>query len=720
MATNRDGFYLMLLSLHGLVRARELELGRDADTGGQVTYVVELARALAAHAAVEKVDLVTRRVDDPRVDPDYATPVEEIAPGARLVRIPCGPRRYLAKEKLWPHLDAFTDNLLRFLRSEGRAPDLVHGHYADAGYVAARLAGLLDVPMAFTGHSLGRVKQRRLGARGMKAAAIEQRYRIARRIEAEETALDNAAFVVASTHQEVEEQYQLYDKYAPARMLVIPPGVDLSRFSPPQPRDRSEAPIQREVNRFLHDRSKPIILALSRPDPRKNIPSLLHAYGLNERLREAANLALVIGTRDDLRHANRAVRNVMTEVLYLIDRYDLYGSIAYPKRHSPSDVPDLYRMATRSRGVFVNSALTEPFGLTLLEAAASGLPIVATEDGGPRDIVAACRNGLLIDPLDPAAMGEALLGAIADTERWSEWSRSGLVEVHRQFSWATHANKYLRAARMAINRTNRRRFVFSVKKRLIAADRLVVTDIDDTLIGDEKGLRELMDRLHDAGDGVAFGIATGRHSELALEVLSEWKVPLPTALITSVGSAIHYGPRLVEDGGWEQHINFRWNPKGVREAMRKLPGLKLQPKWGQGNFKISYFVDPEKAPSDAEIRRHLRSRKLGAKIIRSHDAFLDLLPIRSSKGMALRYLALKWGFPPERILVAGDSGNDEEMLTGNVLGVVVGNHSEELEKMRGEPRIYFARAEYAWGILEGIEHYDFFGAIRVPDVSTDE
>jgi sucrose-phosphate synthase len=720
MATNRDGFYLMLLSIHGLVRGRELELGRDADTGGQVTYVVELTRALAEHEAVDKVDLVTRLVDDSRVDPSYAVPVEEIAPGARIVRIPCGPRRYLAKESLWPHFDAFTDNLVRFLRSEGRAPDLVHGHYADAGYVASRLAGLLDVPMAFTGHSLGRVKRQRLLARGTKRVAIEKRYRITRRIEAEETALDNAAFVVASTHQEIEEQYQLYDEYAPSRMLVIPPGVDLNRFSPPERGDQRQPPIQRDVHRFLHDPSKPIILSLSRPDPRKNIPTLLRAYGRNDRLREAANLMLVIGTRDDLRHANRAVRKVMTEVLYLIDRYDLYGSIAYPKRHLPDDVPDLYRLATRTRGVFVNSALTEPFGLTLLEAAASGLPIVATEDGGPRDILAACRNGLLIDPLDPTAMGEALLGAITDAKRWAEWSEKGLVRVHRHFSWTAHANKYLRAARTAIDSKKKRRDVFSVKRRLIAADRLLMTDIDNTLIGDEKGLRELLGRLHDAGDRVAFGIATGRHTELTLEALREWKIPVPTALITSVGSAIHYGPRLVADGDWEQHINFRWNPEDLRGAMRGLPGLKLQPKRGQGDFKISYFIDPEKAPGDAEIRRHLRSRKLGAKIIRSHDAYLDLLPMRSSKGMALRHLSLKWGVPPERILAAGDSGNDEEMLTGNVLGVVVGNHEEELAKLRGEPRIYFAQGEYAWGILEGIDHYDFFGEIRIPEVSPDE
>jgi sucrose-phosphate synthase len=70
--------------------------------------------------------------------------------------------------------------------------------------------------------------------------------------------------------------------------------------------------------------------------------------------------------------------------------------------------------------------------------------------------------------------------------------------------------------------------------------------------------------------------------------------------------------------------------------------------------------------------------------------------------------------------VAGDSGNDEEMLTGNTLAVVVGNHDPELEKLRGEPFVYFARNHFARGIIEGIEHYDFFGEIRNPQLEASQ
>jgi hypothetical protein len=107
-----NGLYIVMLSIHGLVRSNEPELGRDPDTGGQVKYVIELARALSEREEVERVDLLTRQIIDPKVDASYEDLFEEIAPKAVLVRIPFGPRRYLRKEVLWPHLQAFEDNVL--------------------------------------------------------------------------------------------------------------------------------------------------------------------------------------------------------------------------------------------------------------------------------------------------------------------------------------------------------------------------------------------------------------------------------------------------------------------------------------------------------------------------------------------------------------------------------------------------------------------------------
>ncbi|CAH9126728.1 unnamed protein product, partial [Cuscuta epithymum] len=92
-------------------------------------------------------------------------------------------------------------------------PYVIHGHYADAGEVAARISGTLNVPMVFTGHSLGRNKFEQLLKQGMLTEDINATYKIIRRIEAEELALDSAEMVVTSTRQEIEEQWGLYDGF---------------------------------------------------------------------------------------------------------------------------------------------------------------------------------------------------------------------------------------------------------------------------------------------------------------------------------------------------------------------------------------------------------------------------------------------------------------------------------------------------------------------------
>lgn len=710
-SSTRGGLYIVLISVHGLVRGRDMELGRDADTGGQVLYVVELARALSDHPGVRRVDLLTRWISDPKVDPAYAREVEPLAEKARIVRIRCGPRRYIRKEALWPHLDSFSDQSLQYFRRLGEVPDVIHGHYADAGYAGANLAGILGVPFVFTGHSLGRVKRERLLEQGAKPESIEKQFNLARRIEAEEFTLDRASFVVSSTAQEVEEQYRLYDNYDPDSMRVIRPGVDLSRFSPPR-RGRSRAGIQDQVNRFLADPRRPIVLAMSRADPRKNVSTLVRAFGGEPELRKRANLVLILGDRDDIDEMDKSAREVMTSVLLLIDRYDLHGQVAYPKHHERGDVPELYRMAARSGGVFVNPALTEPFGLTLLEAAASGLPVVATRDGGPRDILEECGNGLLVDPLDEKAIAGALLAAISDRKQWKRWSRAGIRGAAR-FAWASHARQYVVHVGKALPRGRPQKV--HRRSRLVTSERVLVSDIDNTLVGDRAALDDLMRQLRESGTDIAFGVATGRHVKSAANELRRWGVPPPDVMVTSVGSEIYYGPRLLQDHAWSRLLDYRWDAEGLSKALARVPGITPQREDGRRRHKISYDVDPDRFPGVREITRGLRRKGLHARLVYSHDAYLDVLPVRASKGHALRYLSAKWGIPLDRVVVAGDSGNDEEMLRGDTLGIVVGNYSPELERLRGRERIHFASASHAWGIIEGLRHYRFLEALDLPD-----
>jgi len=228
------------------------------------------------------------------------------------------------------------------------------------------------------------------------------------------------------------------------------------------------------------------------------------------------------------------------------------------------------------------------------------------------------------------------------------------------------------------------------------------------LIGDRQALAELLVWLDAHRDRVAFGVATGRVLERTLSVLEEWNVPRPDVLISAVGSEIHYGrPDLVRDLNWRRTIDYRWDTLSLRECLADVPGIRLQSARDQREFKLSYFVDRFAWPGTREIRKRIKEHGLAASVIFSHHEFLDLLPVRASKGRAIQYLARRWGFEMDEVLVAGDSGNDADMLRSGALGVVVKNHSSELRYLRGRDRICFTDWPYAHGILEGIDRHGF-------------
>lgn len=713
MKQKQSELYIMLISIHGLIRGDNLELGRDADTGGQTKYVVELARALAKHPQVARVDLLTRLNKDDEVSDDYAQPYEVLEDNARIVRLVGGPEGYIRKEELWDHMDNFADNALDFIR-QSETPDIIHSHYADAGYVGLLLSNNLSIPLIHTGHSLGRVKRRRLLASGLKKHDIENRYHMSRRIEAEEDTLASAELIIASSSNEIEAQYGLYDFYQPDRMANIPPGTDLVRFHAPTLQDLKE-PIRKEIERFLKDPEKPIILALSRPDERKNIATLLEAYGESPALQEKANLVIIAGSRDDLRDMESGPRAVLNEILLLIDVYNLYGKVSYPKHHQPNDVPIIYRLAAISEGVFVNPALTEPFGLTLIEAAASGLPLVATEDGGPRDIVANCQNGVLVDPLDKQAIASALLKVLSNKSRHEQLVKKGLVGVRKHYSWVAHATKYIETITPILTRVEKQIVAPLPRRELMFHDRAIIVELDCVLLGDPEALGKFVSFIRKRRKATAFGIATGRRLESALKVLKEYRIPMPDVLIARLGTELYYAPQLTADIAWTSHIDHLWSPRVLRRLLSQLQGLKLQPKIEQSPFKLSYYIDPDKAPGLEEINSLLRQEEKTVNVFLSYGQFLDILPTRASKGFALRYFSDQFDIPLHRILVAGATAGDQDMIRGNTLSVAVDNpHRNELEQLADVESVYFSRESYAQGVLEAIEYYDFFNECRAP------
>jgi sucrose-phosphate synthase len=716
--------YIQMFSVHGLLRAENLELGRDADTGGQIKYVLELARHLSHRGKIGRIDLFTRLIKDKQVSADYARPVEEINDKLRIIRIQCGGRKYMRKELLWPHLAEFTDKTIKFIKRENQIPDIVHGHYPDAGYVAMQLASVFGLPFIYTGHSLGRAKLAKLIGDGMKPADIDKKFKINQRIETEEEILASADMVITSTRHEIKEQYSLYRNKAVPRYRTMPPGIDISKFYPfyhdmLEDGDKSEdaryaqASMLKELNRFFSHPDKPLILALCRPDKRKNISGLIQAYGEDLQLQAMANLAIFAGIRRDIDTMEDNERNVLTQMLLLMDKYDLYGKMAIPKKHNfEHEVPALYRIAAQKLGVFINPALTEPFGLTLLEASATGLPIVATNDGGPNDIVRNCDNGVLVDPTKTKAIGAALRRIITDKEAWETYSKNGIMNVRNYYTWESHAKTYAKnintlTSTIKASDMGPAKPADAIGRRLLRLNYFIISDIDNTLIGEENAqFKALMQIIKKNRDRIGFGVATGRTSESARKILKQYGVPTPDVTISSVGSAIFYGSDKTAGKGWAAHIAYKWQRDKIERLLHPFPFLTLQEKAAQRRFKISYYMAPGKDRL-AEIHNCLLSNKCRYTLIYSHDEFLDILPFRASKGKAIRYLSYKWEIPLRNFLVCGDSGNDEEMLRGEPRAVVVGNYSHELAALRGSRNVYFAKGECAGGIIEGLKHYRF-------------
>ena len=717
--------YIQMFSIHGLLRSENMEMGHDADTGGQINYVVELGKALSKRGDVERIDLFTRLIMDKAVSEDYSRPIEQVNDKFRIVRIQCGGRKYIRKELLWPYLDEFVDKTIKFIKRENAIPDIVHGHYADAGYVAIQLAKTFDLPLIFTGHSLGRIKREKLLNDGLKQADIIKKYKIDHRIHIEEELLKNADLVITSTREEIEKQYGMYRDNNLPTYSVIPPGLDLEKFYPyyhdmlpetekDEVQIYAQASVLKELNRFFSHPDKPLILTLCRPDERKNISGLVKAYGEDLELQAMSNLAVFAGIRKDISEKEENERNVLTRMLLLMDKYDLYGKMAIPKKHDfEHEVPELYRIAAEKNGVFINPALTEPFGLTLLEASATGLPIVATDDGGPKDIIHNCDNGILVDPTSTKKIADALKKIITDHDTWEKFSKNGIINVRKYYLWEKHAEKYIKEVKKLVKEIPESEIGVaipsdSIGKRLARLNYFIITDIDNTLIGEEENnnLNDLLALLTKNRNIIGFCVATGRTVASAVEYLKQHNVHAPDIIISSVGSEIYYGKDLHYGQGWETHISSKWNRAKIVELLKEVDFLEYQEEITQRRFKISYLMKPGKDRL-AMIHDLLLKHKCRYNLIYSHQRYLDILPYRASKGKAIRYLSYKWEIPLKNILVCGDSGNDEEMLRGEPLAMVVANYSEELEKLKHRKNIYFAKQKYAAGIVEAVKHYNF-------------
>lgn len=186
----------------------------------------------------------------------------------------------------------------------------------------------------------------------------------------------------------------------------------------------------------LKDRNKPIMFSMARLDRVKNLTGLVEWYGKNTRLRELVNLVVVGGDRRK-ESKDLEEQSEMKKMHELIETYKLNGQFRWiSSQMDRVRNGELYRYIADTKGVFVQPAFYEAFGLTVVEAMTCGLPTFATCNGGPAEIIVHGKSGFHIDPYHGDKAAELLANFFekckADPTHWEKISKAGLKRIEEK------------------------------------------------------------------------------------------------------------------------------------------------------------------------------------------------------------------------------------------------------------------------------------------------
>jgi D-inositol-3-phosphate glycosyltransferase len=382
------------------------------DTGGMNVYVRELTRQLGRIGV--HVDVFTRSQDEhvPHV-------LHDLGFGNRVVHVPAGPEVPLPKEELTDYIDQFVGGIRDFAASKGLTYDLIHSHYWMSGLAAEALKAEWHIPMIQMFHTLGVMKQRV----ARSSEELEGEYRL----NGERRVLRVADRIVAATQAEFAQLQWLYQADT-RKIVVIPPGVDLSRFYPIPADEAKEAIGVDTCNRML--------LFVGRIEPLKGIDTLIQAIALmrqNGTLGEEVCLAL-IGGETDVSPQN--VSQEMARLQEMRQQYDLGNFVTFLGQRSQETLPYYYSAAE----AVVVPSVYESFGMVALEAMACGTPVVASEVGGLAFLVQDHKTGFTVPFGEPQALAEKLADLLQD-ENMRRSMGAQAATFARDYSWEKITNR---------------------------------------------------------------------------------------------------------------------------------------------------------------------------------------------------------------------------------------------------------------------------------------
>ncbi len=495
-------FRIALISPHGWF-GQEGVLGRP-DTGGQVVYILDQVKSLEKQLQEDielagldvlnvhpKVIVLTRLI--PNSDGTLCNQRLEKIHGtedAWILRVPFrefNPKltqNWISRFEIWPYLETFAIDAEKELRAEfGGKPDLIVGNYSDGNLVAFLLARQLKVTQCNIAHALEKSKYL---FSNLYWQDLEDKYHFSLQFTADLIAMNAANFIISSTYQEIVGtpesvgQYESYKSFTmpdlyhvtsgielfSPKFNVVPPGVNEAVFFPYtrtddrllECRDRLEDLLftledPAQVYGKLEDPTKRPLFSMARLDRIKNLTGLAECFGKSEELQERCNLILIAGklrTEDSTDHEEISE----IEKLYrVIAEYNLHGKIRWLGVRLPKvDTGEVYRIIADRQGVFVQPALFEAFGLTILESMITGLPTFATRFGGPLEIIQNKVNGFLINPTHLEEMAGIILEFISKCDQnpgyWSEISNRAIERVYSTYTWKIHTTRLLSLAKI--------------------------------------------------------------------------------------------------------------------------------------------------------------------------------------------------------------------------------------------------------------------------------
>lgn len=381
--------------------ASPLALTGGVDAGGQNIYVAHVARQLARLGA--KVDVFTRR------DKSILPTVFRWRDGVRVIHVPAGPPRFIAKEELLPHMETFGDFMLDFFRSEREPYDLIHANFFMSGLAGLKVSRALDVPLVMTFHALGRI--RRLYQQEADRFPDS-------RFEIEDRLMREAHRIVAECPQDREDMLRHYGA-DPARVDMVPCGFDADELAPEDKR------LARE--KLGWDPGEFTVLQLGRLVPRKGIDNVIRGVAaLKRRHGLDARLYIVGGNSEQPNlQATPEIGRLQALAEGVGDRVTFVG------RRARTAIASFYSACD----VFVTTPWYEPFGITPVEAMACGTPVIGAAVGGIQHTVADGETGYLVPPKDPDTLADRLALLHGNPVLRARLGEAGRRRANTHFTW---------------------------------------------------------------------------------------------------------------------------------------------------------------------------------------------------------------------------------------------------------------------------------------------